>query len=417
MPTVMVSHVVLDVPTLFAVTLFITVIGGFLLLFAFLQNRKTPALALWGTGYLIGAAGAALLSGQATAVPSAWAVCAANTLLCTAYGFMWCGARSFEGRRVSLIGLVLGPALWLGAFQFASFAQSLEARISLVAAISASYALLAARELWYARDRELISRWPTLVVVIGHAGFLLARIPNAQELASTVTSGHAQGSVVTVLAFEALFVAFCLPFLRVAMSKERAELEQRLAAQTDPLTGMPNRRAFFDRGNPLLEGFIAERQPAALLLFDLDRFKDINDTAGHQAGDQVLQAFCDLVGTSVRPGDLFGRLGGEEFGYLMANVSIRQGLQAAERLRVEFAALQFPGLAIKPTVSVGVAMASEADRNLSALLALADRALYRAKADGRNRVAPAPFIRLEAKGGEAVRRPTDRPPVVTPIAG
>ena len=101
--------------------------------------------------------------------------------------------------------------------------------------------------------------------------------------------------VATVMAFEALFVAFCLPFLRVAMSKERAELEQRLAAETDPLTGVPNRRAFFDRGNPLLEHFIAERQPAALLLFDLDRFKDINDTAGHQAGDQVLRAFCDLV--------------------------------------------------------------------------------------------------------------------------
>ena len=72
MPTVMVSHVVLDVPTLFAVTLFITVIGGLLLLFAFLQNRNTPALALWGIGYLVGAAGAALLSGQAAAVPNVW---------------------------------------------------------------------------------------------------------------------------------------------------------------------------------------------------------------------------------------------------------------------------------------------------------------------------------------------------------
>jgi diguanylate cyclase (GGDEF)-like protein len=309
MPTVMVSHVVLDVPTLFAVTLFITVIGGLLLLFAFLQNRNTPALALWGIGYLVGAAGAALLSGQAAAIPNVWAVGAANALLCTAYGFMWCGARSFEGRRVSLIGLAIGPVLWI-------------------------------------------------------------------------------------------------------------ELEQRLAAETDLLTGVPNRRAFFDRGNPLLEHFIAERQPAALLLFDLDRFKDINDTAGHQAGDQVLRAFCDLVGTSVRPGDLFGRLGGEEFAYLMANVSVTQALQTAERLRLQFAALQFADLAITPTVSVGVAMASEAGRNLSALLALADRALYRAKADGRNRVAPAPFIRLEAKGGEAVRRQVDRPPsVATPVAG
>jgi diguanylate cyclase (GGDEF)-like protein len=417
MPTVIVSHIVLDVPTLFVVTLFITVIGGLLLLFAFLQNRNTPALALWGIGYLVGSAGAALLSGQA-AVPNSRSVCAANALLCTAYGFMWCGARSFEGRRISLVGLAVGPVLWIVAFQFPTFAQSMEARISLVAAITATYALLAARELWYARDRDLISRWPTLALVIGHASFLLARIPFAQDLASSLLSGHPHGAVPTVMAFEALFAAFCLPFLRVAMSKERAELEQRQAAETDPLTGVPNRRAFFDRGNPLLDRFIAERQGAALLLFDLDRFKDINDTAGHQAGDRVLQAFCDLVGASVRPGDLFGRLGGEEFACLMANVSVTQALQIAERLRSDFAALCFVDLAIAPTVSVGVAVASESDRDLSALLALADRALYRAKADGRNRVAPAPFIRLESKGGEAVRRPIDRPSAaVTPVAG
>jgi diguanylate cyclase (GGDEF)-like protein len=418
MPTVMVSHVALDVPTLFAVTLFITVIGGLLLLFAFLQNRSTPALALWGTGYLVGATGAALLARQGTAVSDAWLVAAANGLLCAAYGLMWCGARSFEGRRVSLIGLAMGPALWLVAFQFAALAQSMAARISVVAAISASYALLAARELWFARDRGLLSRWPTLALVIGHAGFLLARIPYAQDLASSIASGHAHGTAATVMAFEALFAAFCLPFLRVAMSKERAELAQRLAAETDPLTGVPNRRAFFERGSPLLEQFVAERQPAALLLFDLDRFKDVNDTAGHQAGDQVLRAFCDLIGTCVRPGDLFGRLGGEEFAYLMANVSVTQALQAAERLRGEFAALPFADLAVRPTVSVGVAMASEAGRGLSALLALADQALYRAKADGRDRVATAPFIRLEAAGGEAVRRQIDRPsPVVRPVTG
>ena len=116
MPAVTVSHVVLDVPTLFAVTLFIAVIGGLLLLFSFLQNRNTPALALWGIGYLVGAAGAALLSGEAAPVPNVWAVLAANTLLCTAYGLMWCGARSFEGRRVSLLGLAIGPTLWIAAF-------------------------------------------------------------------------------------------------------------------------------------------------------------------------------------------------------------------------------------------------------------------------------------------------------------
>ena len=92
------------------------------------------------------------------------------------------------------------------------------------------------------------------------------------------------------MAFEALFAAFCLPFLRVAMSKERAELAQRKAALTDSLTGIANRRAFFDLGGPLLEWAVADRRPAALLLFDLDRFKEVNDTAGHQAGDRVLKA-------------------------------------------------------------------------------------------------------------------------------
>jgi diguanylate cyclase (GGDEF)-like protein len=132
----------------------------------------------------------------------------------------------------------------------------------------------------------------------------------------------------------------------------------------------------------------------------------------------VLQAFCDLVGASIRPGDLFGRLGGEEFGYLLANASMAQALQTAERLRRDFAAIRFPDLVIDPTVSVGVAVASEAGRNLSALLAVADRALYRAKADGRNRVAPAPLVLVEGKGRELVRRPVDRPVAITaPIAG
>ena len=360
MPTLTASHFMLDLPTLFAVTFFVTVVGGLLLLFTFLQNRNTPALAFWGTGYLVGATGAALIGGAGAGIPNAWSVCAANALVCGAYAFMWSGARSFEGRRVSIALLVAGPAIWIVAFQFDGFAQSMTARIGLVSTISATYALLSACELWYARDRDLISRWPTLLLVVGHAGFLLARIAFAPTLAASTMSGHTESTAVTVIAFEALFAAFCLPFLRVAMSKERAEFEQRKAALTDSLTGVANRRAFFDHGNPLLEGAIAERRPVALLLFDLDRFKEINDSAGHQAGDRVLQAFCDLVGASIRPGDLFGRLGGEEFAYLLVDASMAQALHAAERLRRDFAAVSFPHLVVNPTVSVGVAMANEA---------------------------------------------------------
>ncbi len=417
MPTVAASHFILDLQTLFAVTVFISATGGLLLLFAWMQNRNTRALALWGGGYLVAAAAAALLASPAS-VPNPWSVCGANALICGAYGMMWGGARCFEGRRIHISLLAAGAAIWIAAFQFESVSQSLQARVSLVSAITAIYALLSACELWYARDRDLLSRWPTLVLVVGHAGFLLARIPFAQALASSAATGQAHGAVVTVMAFEALFATVSLPFLRVAMSKERTELEQRKAALTDSLTGVANRRAFFDHGGPLLEWAVADRQPAALLLFDLDRFKEVNDTAGHQAGDRVLQAFCDLVAGSIRPGDLFGRLGGEEFACLLANASMAHALHTAERLRREFAALRLPDLEVNPTVSVGVAMANEASRTLPALLATADRALYRAKAEGRNRVAPAPLVLVDASGGEPARRAVERAAALPePMAG
>jgi diguanylate cyclase (GGDEF)-like protein len=416
-PTVATSHFVIDLHTLFVVTVFISATAGLLLLFAWMQNRRTTALALWGVGYLLGAAAAALLAAPAL-LPNAMGLCAGNVLLCTAYAIMWAGARSFEGRRIPLLLVAAGPIIWIAAFQFDSLTHSAPACIELVSAILAVYALLAAREIWHAKDRELISRWPTLALVLVHAGFLLIRIPFADVLALSAATGQPQSAFVPVIAFQALFVTLCLPFLRVAMSKERAELEQRKAALTDPLTGIANRRAFFDRGAPLLAWAQHDRRSAALLLFDLDRFKEVNDTAGHQGGDRVLKAFCDLVGGAIGPRDLFGRLGGEEFGCLLADANMTQALQFAERLRGAFAALRMPGIDAQPTVSVGVAMAGEAGRTLPALLATADRALYRAKAEGRNRVARAPLVVVDAGEVETSRRLRDRAAALAvPAAG
>jgi diguanylate cyclase (GGDEF)-like protein len=270
-----------------------------------------------------------------------------------------------------------------------SIHEFVQARVALGSSILATYALLSARELWYARDKELISRWPALLVILLHASFVLARIPLAGTMPFPIGEGHVQNTTALVMAFEALFTAFCMAFLRVNMAKERAELEQRKAVLADPLTGVANRRAFFDLGGPLLARAVAERRPAALLLFDLDRFKQVNDTAGHQAGDRVLKTFSEIAVASTRGGDLFGRLGGEEFACLLVDASMAQALQAAERVRHEFESMGFPVAPANATVSVGVAAASEACRDLHALLATADSALYRAKAKGRNRVEPA----------------------------
>jgi diguanylate cyclase (GGDEF)-like protein len=220
------------------------------------------------------------------------------------------------------------------------------------------------------------------------------------------------------MAFEALFVSYCLAFLRVSMAKERAKLAQRNAALTDSLTGIANRRAFFEFGGPLLERTIADRRPAALLLFDLDRFKEVNDTGGHQTGDRVLRGFSDLVTVAMRPGNLFARVGGEEFALLLTDTPMAEALRVAERVRGQFAQMSFAGSAINPTVSAGVAMATEASRTLSALLVIADRALYRAKADGRNRVAPAPFVLVEtSRGADTSIDMAQAGAIAAPVAG
>jgi len=385
------SGLSIDFTTMFAVTVFIVALGGLLLLFSWLQNRSTQALALWGIGYLLAAAGAALPAAQGF-VPNVWTIVVANALICLAYGVMWGGARCFEGRPIRLYQMLCGAAIWVAACQIEGFYQSVQARVVLHSCILATYALLSAREIWHARDRELISRWPALAIVVLHAGFVLARIPLADALADAlpapIGTGHLQSTTSLIIAFEALFTAFCLAFLRVNMAKERAELEQRKAALADPLTGIANRRAFFDLGGPLLARTMAGRRPAALLLLDLDRFKQVNDTAGHQAGDRVLRAFSDLAAASMRPGDLFGRLGGEEFACLLLDASMAQALQVAERVRHDLETTGFPGVTAGVTVSVGVATAGEAGRDLHALLASADAALYRAKSKGRNRVEP-----------------------------
>jgi diguanylate cyclase (GGDEF)-like protein len=413
MPTVMISSFAVDLPTLCAATGFIAVTGGLLLLFSWMQNRSVPALAFWGMGYLLASTGAALMALRGLISP-AWSICAAIALICLAYGLVWAGSRSFEGRTVRVRWIVAGAAIWVAACQIDSFYQFAPARVMLGSAILATYAMLSAREVFHARDRELISRWPTVALLSLHACFLLVRIPFASALTFPAIGDPSSRPAMLIMAFESLFAVFCLAFLRVSMAKERAELEQRRAALTDSLTGVANRRAFFERGEPLLDRAITDRRPAALLLFDLDRFKEVNDTAGHQCGDRVLKAFASLVAASMKPDDLFGRLGGEEFACLLVDTSMNEALQTAERMRREFAAMRFENLATNVTVSAGVAMTSAVDKGLQTLLAVADRALYRAKAEGRNRVAPAPLVLIETSERVAARHATDiGRPVVT----
>ncbi|MBB3139411.1 GGDEF domain-containing protein [Halomonas organivorans] len=169
------------------------------------------------------------------------------------------------------------------------------------------------------------------------------------------------------------------------------ELEQtmqamRQQAYSDSLTGLDNRRAFFEAAPRYLEHWHRYGERFALILVDVDDFKAINDRLGHDLGDRVLRALAELLKRSRRQGDLIARFGGEEFIGLIKVATRQEALEAAERLRGEVTELVVKGLPWTLTVSIGVTLVTSDDTAIDGLVTRADRALYCAKRSGRDRV-------------------------------
>ncbi|TDB04372.1 sensor domain-containing diguanylate cyclase [Halomonas marinisediminis] len=170
---------------------------------------------------------------------------------------------------------------------------------------------------------------------------------------------------------------------------ERKQVEhrvQRLVA-TDMLTGALNRRAFFEQGEAALARVARHGETLSLAMLDIDHFKNLNDTYGHGLGDLALQAFATTCRESLRPYDLFARIGGEEFAVVLVDSQPKEAWNMLERVRQAVAAiaLETESETVRFTVSVGLAVFG-GDTSLESGLAQADRALYRAKRAGRNRI-------------------------------
>ncbi|MDZ3823783.1 MAG: GGDEF domain-containing protein [Pseudoxanthomonas sp.] len=169
---------------------------------------------------------------------------------------------------------------------------------------------------------------------------------------------------------------------------KRLQMAFRRLAQVDGLTGIANRHHFTGQAAELLARAAREGMPATLLMFDLDLFKAINDRHGHAAGDWALRQVARSCARDLREGDLFGRLGGEEFAVLLPGLDAAAALAMAERLRAGIEEIDTTpaGARFPITASFGLAEGRGASADLDALLVRADRALYRAKRAGRNRV-------------------------------
>ncbi|MFJ5367908.1 diguanylate cyclase [Bosea sp. CER48] len=171
--------------------------------------------------------------------------------------------------------------------------------------------------------------------------------------------------------------------------REERERELRRLAETDPLTALLNRRSFTEKANAAITASEAEGSEIALIIVDLDHFKQVNDSYGHPAGDAVIRAFADLLlGQFRNEHNLVGRFGGEEFGILLQGCDLASAAASARQIQDALLTRSMPvseTLALNVTASLGIA-ARHAGESLASLTARADQALYRAKNEGRNRL-------------------------------
>jgi diguanylate cyclase (GGDEF)-like protein/PAS domain S-box-containing protein len=185
--------------------------------------------------------------------------------------------------------------------------------------------------------------------------------------------------------------SYCLVIRDITNKREVSE-QLRLTRDCDHLTGIANRRAFFEAAETELARWRRQPRPLALLMLDADHFKVINDSHGHPAGDAVLRDLAATLNASFREVDVVARVGGEEFAVLLPSTTLDSALAVAERLLTEVRArrVECDGARIAYTVSGGVAVMDESVTGLDALMKRADEALYAAKKAGRDRVAPWP---------------------------
>ncbi|BEV44115.1 GGDEF domain-containing protein [Afipia carboxidovorans] len=372
----------LDISTLYLVaTLVAAMLGG--LLIYFWRQEKIAALGWWGAAYLLGAASIALwiAGGDDLGFGLLLAVNAVGFIAC---GLVWDAARVFHGRTPSIVGVVAGAMVWLGAVLVAD-PLSEQVRLFLGAGIVAAYAALTASELWRERRKAMRSRWPAIFVPILHGAVLMLPI----VLGDILSPGTGPYNAIWVAAFaaELVFYAIGTVFIIFMLVSERTLAIHKTAASIDPLTGLLNRRGFREATTRMIEREAKAGRPITAMIFDIDHFKAVNDTYGHATGDDVLRVFANVAVGALRVTDLLGRVGGEEFAALLP-CGMEEALVAAERVRDAFeqAGIAVDGAPLATTVSIGVA-GGPASTELDVLLASADTALYRAKRGGRNRVA------------------------------
>lgn len=384
----------LDPITLLFTSALVIAFSGLLLAAAHRPGKRSSSLAIWGAAMVVGAIGLVLTAiGDIVAgLPSRAADLGGTTLVLFATALSWTAARTFRERPPILLLILAGPLFWLltSPLQLMAPHATSPAWAALASGIGATYTAATALELWRTRPERLPSRLPALILLGVHCAIYLIRA------ALLLFEGRpALEIVANAMVMESLLHTNGMAFLLLAMVKERLELRSteqlRALTRLDGLTGIGNRRHFDEQLDAEIRRARRCGPTLALLLIDVDHFKAYNDAVGHQRGDACLREVAKTIAHQVhRPGDLAARYGGEEFAVVMASTDRDGAIAQAERMRaaIEAMGIRHPGIGGVVTISVGVATFTPDAVPSTAvdLVGKADRALYEAKASGRNTV-------------------------------
>jgi diguanylate cyclase (GGDEF)-like protein len=377
-----------DQYTVLLFALFIKILLGVLFLIFWLNDRRgAPWFAWWSATFLLGSACALLfmLRGFGSSFIS---IGLGVAYLIAAFGCCWQGARAFHKRPPLWLPIWAAPSLWLVVCLVPGFLENVSYRVIGSSLLLAPIIAMSAVEFWRGRAEPLQSRWPVIVLFSTLALFFASRIAVVNLLPFPFGALPLAPGWMVTFNLIVFFHALMLTVLIVSLSKERLELEQRLKAQTDPLTGALNRRTFMARGSRLAQRHRQEGAPLCVLFLDIDHFKSLNDRFGHLTGDDVLMTFVAVVHNNIGPSDFLFRMGGEEFCCLLPHAGADQARTVAERIRHQFEAtrVNVAGVPVKATVSLGIASTEVFGYDLETLMRKADMAVYAAKRQGRNRV-------------------------------
>lgn len=397
----------LDPWTLWVIVTMVAVLAAVAMNIAWLASPRERSLAYWSLGVLTQVLGLVgiLLRGS---LPEFWVILFANALLFVSYSLLRIAIRQFAGLPLKWHQMLYAPVLWAVLCSFPAFVESLPARISVFSLLSAALLALGVLDLERVKGHGGIGRWGMRCTLGFTVALHLVRAVLMWGADSVDGAPIISSSAAAWFGLTGMSGLLLASFMLLLMVRERSELQLRRAAQVDELTSLPNRRGFQEQAIAACHagGVIA------VVLLDIDHFKQINDRHGHATGDHVLRIFGQVLHASALGRGAIGRMGGEEFAALLKGLDLATARARAEQFRAAFrdeSTRLNPGEAgarLMATVSIGIARARlepttcpvTAQTRLDLLLSRADAALYAAKAAGRDRV--------EAAETEIVERPS-----------